>query len=549
MPGAAAAWPLAAGRHAQVGAAHPHLGLAQRDGVRHVRDHLRHLRRDLAQPPRRFGAERRGRVGREHAGGAPFVHERRRHAVEQRRVRGRRAEVEPRIGVDDLLAIGRHPATHAFAERNGVGPAPGQAGARGVFGHDFLAPGRGDVEHELGVGHEPAQVPGNQAGHVRDPRRSRDQARHAGERRLGLGQARGQQRCGRRRRHRGRGLAGGGKAVHRAPEVRLHVDDGAERGEQFEERVDHGRVVHRAAALDQDVGGLGLRHGRAVGAVGRQRVVAIDDRQDARAHRDAFAAQPARVTGAVPVFVVRAHDRHDRVGKLDGREDVRAHVHVQLHRLELGGRELPGLVEDVFRHRQLAGVVQQRRGFDGLHLLHRRHAHRLGQGHRVGLHAADVAARDAVLGIDGARERLDGRHVELIDLLDVPFGIGQPAEARLEADVDDDHERRHGGQGQHPELADEQCQHERRRGRRGVAHAEHGEVPAPHVERAQAALEGGGRGGQARRAAGSARAAISASGPTTRLERDGLAGRGRARRARRGTPGRRATTTGPGWPR
>ena len=72
------------------------------------------------------------------------------------------------------------------------------------------------------------------------------------------------------------------------------------------------------------------------------------------------------IPGAVPVLVMMADDRDDRIGEIDRGEDVRAESGVPLHRLEFGRCEFSGLVQDVFGHRQLAHVVQQGRGFDRL---------------------------------------------------------------------------------------------------------------------------------------------------------------------------------------
>ena len=74
----------------------------------------------------------------------------------------------------------------------------------------------------------------------------------------------------------------------------------------------------------------------------------------------------ARVPGAVPVLVMAPHDRHDGIRKIDKRQNVGADIDMALHLLEFGLGQLARLVQDVFGHRELARVVQQRRRFDAL---------------------------------------------------------------------------------------------------------------------------------------------------------------------------------------
>ena len=123
-------------------------------------------------------------------------------------------------------------------------------------------------------------------------------------------------------------------------------------------------IVPRRSTQDRER--LFVGHAAAIRAIGRERVEAVDDREDARADRDRFAGDAIGIAGAVPVLVVVADDGHDRIGKVDRRENLRADRRMQLHLLELGRRQLAGLVEDVFRHGDLAGVVQQRRRLDRL---------------------------------------------------------------------------------------------------------------------------------------------------------------------------------------
>ena len=78
---------------------------------------------------------------------------------------------------------------------------------------------------------------------------------------------------------------------------------------------------------------------------------------------------PIGVAGAVPVLVMVTDDRHHRIREIDRGKNLRADRGMELHLLELGRRELAGLVQDVLRHGDLPGVVQQRRGLDRLQRL------------------------------------------------------------------------------------------------------------------------------------------------------------------------------------
>ena len=135
---------------------------------------------------------------------------------------------------------------------------------------------------------------------------------------------------------------------------------------RLDESIDDGRVVHRAAAFHQDGDGGFVGHAPAVGPVRRQCVVAVDDRENARTNRDGVAFDAVRIAAAIPVLVVVADDRHHRIREVDRGENLGADRGVELHLLELGRRELARFVQDVLGHRNLAGVVEQRRRFDCL---------------------------------------------------------------------------------------------------------------------------------------------------------------------------------------
>ena len=56
---------------------------------------------------------------------------------------------------------------------------------------------------------------------------------------------------------------------------------------------------------------------------------------------------------------------------------------------------------------------------------------------RVVLHAMDVAVRDAVLGVDRRRQRLDRGQIELVQLVEMPGGLLDLAEVQPHGRVAD----------------------------------------------------------------------------------------------------------------
>src|SRR6185295_4845377 len=150
-----------------------------------------------------------------------------------------------------------------------------------------------------------------------------------------------------------------GELITDPDEVLLAVDEGLD---------DLG--VEVLPGLGQDhVARLVVREGHLVGALRREGVVDVGQRDDAGAEGDLLSAQRAvlavdldrRIAAAVPLLVVEAGDhladREDRlaVDHLAGHaEGAGADLRVVLHLLELFGRELVGLLEDVVADADLA---------------------------------------------------------------------------------------------------------------------------------------------------------------------------------------------------
>ena len=200
------------------------------------------------------------------------------------------------------------------------------------------------------------------------------------------------------------------------------------------QHVDEERDEHR---IERAAGFLAKQADRAVGAerlvvrpLGRHRVVVVDDCQDARADRNRVARDPLRIAVAVPALVMAEDQRRDAEGERHRRDDFRADLRVDADLLELFLGQRAGLRQDVLGHRELADVVQQRRGLDALDVCGR-NGHRLRERGRVELHAADVRLRRLVLRVDRARERFDRREVQVGGLLHVPLLVLDPPHVDL----------------------------------------------------------------------------------------------------------------------
>ena len=78
-----------------------------------------------------------------------------------------------------------------------------------------------------------------------------------------------------------------------------------------------------------------------------------------------------RIALAVPPLVVAQDERRDRIRERHRADDLGADLRVNADLLEFFRRQRARLREDVLRHRELADVVQQRRGLHALDLARR----------------------------------------------------------------------------------------------------------------------------------------------------------------------------------
>ena len=121
--------------------------------------------------------------------------------------------------------------------------------------------------------------------------------------------------------------------------------------------------------------------------------------------------------------MVKPYDVFDRIRKIHSLQDVTTNGWVNLHLCEFCFGQLAGFVQDVFRHRKFADVVQQRAG-------HQRTQFRLGNLQqlthlsRIDLCAANVTMRCLILRVDRDRQRLDRVHVKISDLFDIAELVG-----------------------------------------------------------------------------------------------------------------------------
>ena len=190
---------------------------------------------------------------------------------------------------------------------------------------------------------------------------------------------------------------------------------GLEDGQQGGEQVHDGRIEAVPRILPDPGQRIVAIERQVVGAIRRQCVELVDDREDARTERNRIARETVRVATPVPALVVGEHVRRHGVRERHASEDLGAHLRVYLDLLALLRSERTRLAQDVLRHGELADVVEQRGRAHALHV-GGRHAERFREAGRVDLDPAQVRRGRLVLGVDGERQRLDRRKVQLREL-------------------------------------------------------------------------------------------------------------------------------------
>ena len=143
-----------------------------------------------------------------------------------------------------------------------------------------------------------------------------------------------------------------------------------------------------------------------MGAVRSKRFVAIDNCQYSSAERYFLALQPARVSLAIPLFVMMFDYRNNLIGKLDVAQNIGADHRVNHHFGVLRRAELAGFAQDVFGDREFSNIVEKRRRLQSLHLVFRI-ADRAPKSFDQRAHSLNMTARQIVFGIDCHRKRFD----------------------------------------------------------------------------------------------------------------------------------------------
>jgi hypothetical protein len=186
-----------------------------------------------------------------------------------------------------------------------------------------------------------------------------------------------------------------------------------------------------------------------------------------------------RIALAVPAFVVAQDQRRHRIRERHGADDVGADLRVDANFLELLLRQGTRLRQDVLGHRELADVVQQRRGLDALNF-RVGHAEPARDARGIDLDTADMRLRGLIFRVDRERQRFDGGQVQVRHFLNVTTLVVDATEVNLVGAVGEVERRR--GQQRQPHARGHHRPGADRRGARAdeVARRAPQEVLVPH---------------------------------------------------------------------
>ena len=149
---------------------------------------------------------------------------------------------------------------------------------------------------------------------------------------------------------------------------------------------------------------------------------------------------PMWIAGAIPLFVMGAHDGHNRIGKAHAFQNLGADEGMNLHLLEFFGRKTAGLRDDVFGYSKLSDVVQQRCRVQSFEF-RTGHAQFLCHFDGIDAHALQVLVGGVVLRFNRQRQRFNGSQMEIRHFLDVAFLVFQFAQVETIGAVDQVHSR------------------------------------------------------------------------------------------------------------
>ncbi len=203
----------------------------------------------------------------------------------------------------------------------------------------------------------------------------------------------------------------------------------------------HVRIERLPRFFHQPRHRFGHRESPPVLPVRSHRVQEVDRRQNAGANRNLGPLQAHGIAGSVEFFVMGSDDGHNRVRELHPFQNFRAHGRVDLHLLELFGRQAAWFRNNLLGNRQLANVMQQGCGLQSIHLAGL-DLELLAHFDGVDADSLQMIVRGLILGLDGQRQRLNGSHVQVGHLFHVPFFVRQFAQVEAVGTVDEVHHRK-----------------------------------------------------------------------------------------------------------